>query len=234
MQMKDITTINWEEHNATLNAKGYALIGNVLSHEECQSVRDWYGQRDLFRSTIDMQRYRFGYGEYKYFSYPLPDIIRTLRAGFYGALTPLANEWMSQLGAEKSYPETHEKLIRQCRAAGQHRPTPLLLRYEEGGYNTLHQDLYGDIYFPFQVVLPLTEPRRDHEGGELVFVEQLPRAQSRVEVLSPAEGDAVVFTTNFRPVKGKNGFYRARMKHGISRVRSGVRYSMGVIFHDAA
>ena len=180
-----------------------------------------------------MQRYRFGMGEYKYFSYPLSPLIESLRRTFYPALVAIANDWMEKLNSDIRYPEDLDEFLSRCHSAGQRRPTPLILRYEAGGYNTLHQDLYGEVYFPFQAVVMLSRPGIDYQGGELVFVEQLPRAQSRAQVLSPAQGDAVVFTTNFRPVKGAKGFYRGRMKHGVSQVTSGVRYTTGTIFHDA-
>jgi hypothetical protein len=180
-----------------------------------------------------MERYRFGKGEYKYYAYPLPPLISRIRTDFYAPLSKLANTWMNQLGVAVTYPEYHAPFIAQCHNAGQLRPTPLILKYEAGGYNTLHQDLYGEIYFPFQVVILLTEPGRDHEGGELVFVEQLPRAQSKATVVTPQQGDAVIFTTHFRPVQGARGWYRARMKHGVSTVTSGTRHACGIIFHDA-
>lgn len=180
-----------------------------------------------------MERYRFGKGEYKYFNYPLSPRIARIRTDFFPPLAKIGNQWMEALGMEARYPGHHEEFIMQCHEAGQLRPTPLILKYEAGGYNTLHQDLYGDVYFPFQVVILLTEPGRDHEGGELVFVEQLPRAQSRATVVTPRQGDAVIFATNFRPVQGSRGWYRARMKHGVSSVTSGTRYACGIIFHDA-
>jgi hypothetical protein len=173
-------------------------------------------------------------GEYKYFSYPLPILVRSLRERFYTPLVPVANEWMERLGIENRYPGELNEFLSTCHSKSQMRPTPLVLRYESGGYNTLHQDIYGEIFFPFQVVFMLTQPGRDYEGGELVFVEQLPRAQSRAEVVIPQLGDAVIFTTNFRPVKGSRGYYRASMKHGVSPVKRGVRYTMGIIFHDAS
>jgi hypothetical protein len=181
-----------------------------------------------------MKRYRFGQGEYKYFSYPLPPAIQTLREQLYTPLATLANQWMDRLSMKDRFPMTHPELLEACQAEGQNRPTPLLLRYETGGFNTLHQDLYGAVYFPFQVVFVLSEAGKDYEGGEFVLIEQLPRAQSRAEVIHIAKGDALIFTTNFRPVKGSRGYYRARMKHGISPLRSGTRYALGIIFHDAA
>ncbi len=231
--MKNITQLNWTEIGQTLDKKGFGRISQLLSNEECEELKKLYHTPDRFRSVIDMKRYRFGMGEYKYFSYPLPPVIQTLREQLYEFLAPVANEWMSQLGIEVSYPLKHSELIEQCRNNGQHRPTPLILNYHPGGFNTLHQDLYGDVYFPFQVVFVLTQSGTDHTGGEFVMTEQVPRAQSKAEVIIPDKGDAVIFTTNFRPVKGSRGYYRATMKHGVSEVKSGERYSMGVIFHDA-
>jgi hypothetical protein len=231
--MKNIDQLNWNEVRHALNAKGFAQIPQLVSNEECAELKGLYGTPDLFRTVIDMKRYRFGMGEYKYFSYPLPPLIQTLRQELYKYLVPVANEWMSQLGIDISYPEHHKDLIELCKEKGQLRPTPLILNYHAGGFNTLHQDLYGDVYFPFQVVLVLTQPDLDHTGGEFVITEQVPRAQSKAEVIIPDKGDAVIFTTNFRPVKGTRGYYRATMKHGVSEVKSGERYSMGIIFHDA-
>ena len=205
----------------------------MLSQAECDELRTLYDQKDLYRSVINMQRYRFGKGEYKYFSYPLPKLIERLRTEFYEQLAPLANQWMQYLNIDVKYPAKHADLIEICKSKNQIRPTPLILRYSPGGFNTLHQDLYGEIYFPFQIVFVLTQPQRDHSGGEFVLVEQIPRAQSRAEVIAPSQGDAVIFTTNFRPVKGTRGSYRATMKHGVSEVKSGERFSLGIIFHDA-
>ena len=227
------TSIDWETSYASLNEEGYAIIHGVLSREECQELRKYYPENQLYRSTINMQRYRFGKGEYKYFSYPLPSKIQQLRASLYGPLASLANEWMKKLSIEIDYPLQHEGLILQCAEKGQHRPTPLILQYETGGFNTLHQDLCGEVYFPFQVVFVLSESGKEFEGGEFVLVEQLPRAQSRARVIKPTQGDALIFTTNFRPVKGSRGYYRAKMKHGISPLTSGARHALGIIFHDA-
>jgi uncharacterized protein len=228
-----VDTIDWASVEASLNIKGYSLIPNMLLKKECEQLIKLYNNTELFRSVINMQRYRFGNGEYKYFNYPLPSIIQQLREVLYRPLSKIANEWMQQLSIDKKFPTTHAELITQCHESRQSRPTPLILRYEAGGYNTLHQDLYGEIYFPFQVVFVLTQQGRDHEGGELVLTEQVPRAQSKAEVVTPSQGDAVIFTTNFRPVKGARGYYRANMKHGVSEVKSGVRYAMGIIFHEA-
>jgi hypothetical protein len=231
--MKDVNALDWTKAKISIQDKGYAHIPAVLTERECLDLQSLYKNPDLYRSVINMQRYRFGKGEYKYFNYPLPTIIQTLRNNFYKPLVPIANEWMNQLGIGKQFPETHEDLIETCKEHNQLRPTPLILRYEAEGFNTLHQDLYGDIYFPFQIVFLLTQPGRDHEGGEFVLVEQIPRAQSKAEVVQLNQGDALIFTTNFRPVKGTRGFYRANMKHGVSEVKSGIRFSLGIIFHDA-
>lgn len=193
-----------------------------------------YQHETLYRSVINMKRYRFGEGEYKYFGYPIPSPVQLLRENFYPPLSRIANEWMNKLDIKLEYPSSHPELLNRCKEKNQNRPTPLILRYKPGGFNTLHQDLYGDVYFPFQLLVVLTQHGRDHTGGELVLTEQVPRAQSRAIVLTPDQGDLVIFTTNFRPVRGSRGFYRVNMKHGVSEVRSGIRYSLGIIFHDAA
>jgi uncharacterized protein len=232
--MKSIRAMNWNEIMESLNTKGYAIIPEVLSKPECEHLRGFYDDDQLFRSVISMERYRFGKGEYKYFNYPLPPSIQVLREGLYQPLSTLANEWMQKLGVDMHYPEQHQQLLERCKAKNQHRPTPLILRYQHGGYNTLHQDLYGEVYFPFQVVFVLTQHGVDHEGGDFVLTEQLPRAQSKAEVIRPNQGDAVIFTTNLRPVAGKNGFYKTRVKHGVSEVKHGQRFALGLIFHDAS
>jgi hypothetical protein len=232
--MKNIEQMDWTTHQTDLNEKGFTIIPSVLSSAECAHVSGLYPDNYLYRNTINMKRYRFGLGEYKYFNYPLPPVVQALREEFYNALTPIANDWMQKLSIQTQFPKTHAELIDQCKTHSQKRPTPLILHYTTGGFNTLHQDLYGEVYFPFQVVFVLTQQGRDYEGGELVLVEQIPRAQSKAEVLKPNQGDAVIFTTNFRPVKGTRGYYRANMKHGLSEVKSGERYALGIIFHDAA
>ncbi|WP_276373065.1 2OG-Fe(II) oxygenase [Chryseolinea sp. H1M3-3] len=228
-----IKNMHWNNIADNLNTRGFSIIRNVLPPEICSELIALYQHPEQYRSIINMQRYRFGQGEYKYFSYPLPSYVQSLRESFYPPLASIANEWMGNLNIDTLFPEQHRNLINQCREHDQLRPTPLILRYERGGFNTLHQDLYGEIYFPFQIVFVLTQPGQDHEGGEFVLTEQIPRAQSRVCVLQPNQGDAVVFTTNFRPVKGSKGYYRAKMKHGVSEIKSGIRYSLGIIFHDA-
>jgi uncharacterized protein len=232
--VENLKNIDWTAIGKSLDARGFVRVKHLLSHNDCKTLANLYADEKLFRSTINMERYRFGQGEYKYFSYPLPPLVQSLRTHLYRRLAPLANEWMNRLSIDIHYPDELEKFLAHCHAKDQHRPTPLVLRYESGGYNTLHQDMYGEVYFPFQVVFVLADPAKDYDGGELVFVEQLPRAQSRVEVLNPAQGDAVIFTTNFRPVQGTKGYFRAKMKHGVSSVKKGLRFSMGLIFHDAA
>lgn len=232
--MKDIINMDWSTIVDSLNTNGYAVIPKVLSVEECTHLSGLYEDHYLYRNIINMQRYRFGQGEYKYFNYPLPLTIQSLREILYSPLATIANEWMRKLGTDVEYPTSHKDLIKKCKEKAQTRPTPLILRYESGGFNTLHQDLYGEIYFPFQTVFVLSQEGRDHEGGEFVLTEQLPRAQSRVHVLHPNQGDAVIFTTNFRPIKGSKGYYKAKMKHGVSEIKKGTRYSLGIIFHDAA
>ena len=210
------------------------MIDNVLSEAECKHLSGLYSDDYLYRNIVNMRRYRFGLGEYKYFNYPLPPAIQMLREILYAPLATIANEWMRKLDLKTQFPAKHQDFIVECQARSQTRPTPLMLRYEPGGFNTLHQDMYGEIYFPFQVVFVLTQAGRDHAGGEFVLTEQVPRAQSRVEVLQPNQGDAVIFTTNFRPVQGTKGYYKAKMKHGVSEIKMGIRYSLGIIFHDAA
>lgn len=217
-----------------LNTKGFSIVPSVLGKSECQSLVDHYDQSDLYRTVINMQRYRFGKGEYKYFKYPLPETVQTLRQELYKPLAPIANEWMKNLKIQESFPLSHEAFIEKCHSKNQLRPTPLILKYEPGDFNTLHQDLYGAVYFPFQVIFILTQQGRDHQGGELVLTEQVPRAQSKAMVLKPNQGDAVIITTNFRPVLGTKGYYRANVRHGVSEITSGKRFTLGIIFHDAA
>ena len=232
--MKKINEIGWSEINASLNERGFALISEVLSKKDCTDLIGLYFRQELYRNVINMRRYRFGQGEYKYFNYPLPRPIQQLRKQFYIPLASLANQWTSLLGNETIYPETHADFLERCHKHKQNKPTPLMLHYQTGGFNTLHQDLYGEIYFPFQVVLVLSQHSIEYEGGELVMTEQLPRAQSKANVITPHQGDALIFTTNFRPVKGTRGYYKSKMKHGVSELKSGERFALGIIFHDAA
>ncbi|RAW03496.1 2OG-Fe(II) oxygenase [Pseudochryseolinea flava] len=225
--------ISWKHVSRSLDENGYALLKGVLNESTCKEFIAMYNNDTLYRSVIKMERYRFGKGEYKYFNYPLPDALSTMREKFYHQLAPIANGWMKMLSIDTEFPTKHHMLIDLCKTNQQMRPTPLILRYEAGGYNTLHQDLYGEVYFPFQVVFALTQAGKDYTGGEFVLTEQVPRAQSKARVISLDQGDALIFTTNFRPAKSTRGYYRATMKHGISEVTGGVRYALGLIFHDA-
>lgn len=229
-----IEKLDWNAISNQLNEYGYALVKKVITGDECDQLAKGYDQTNLYRKTINVERYRFGQGEYKYFNYPLPLIIEEIRNHVYPHLAPVANNWMRVLNINKQFPEIHKELLDECHAHQQTRPTPLILRYDKGGYNTLHQDLYGDIYFPMQLVLFLDEPGKDYDGGEFVLIEQRPRAQSKAIVLKPGKGSILIFTTNFRPVKGAKGYYRVNMKHGVSEVTSGRRHTLGIIFHDAS
>jgi hypothetical protein len=228
-----VDELAWDEIGAQLDARGFAVTERVLTAGECDELAELFdGGR--FRSTIDMARHRFGDGRYRYFDHPLPETIAALRSSFYVHLAPGANEWSERLGcAADAFPLVHEELLERCRAAGQERPTPLILRYGEGDWNALHQDLYGDVYFPFQILTVLSEPGVDYEGGELVLLEQRPRAQSRAHVLVPPRGAFVIFPTRERPQEGKRGYHKVGMRHGVSTVTSGGRTALGVIFHDA-
>lgn len=235
--MKDIASriqgISWDAVAADLNGQGYALVPGVLAKKECSELIRSYNEEGLYRKTISMERYRFGAGEYKYFRYPLPPLLQEIRQTVYPSLASIANGWMEALKEKDRYPPTLEALLNNCREHQQVNPTVLILQYAEGGFNTLHQDLYGDIYFPLQLVLFLNEPGEEYTGGEFVVTEQIPRAQSKAIVLSPKRGDLLFFTTRTRPVKGTKGYYRVNMKHGVSPLRSGKRHTAGVIFHDA-
>jgi uncharacterized protein len=212
---------------------GWARTGEVLTEDECWELRKLYVNDELFRSKVVMARHRFGLGEYKYFAYPLPDVVIELRESLYARLAEVANEWALKLDDKPEYPGMHREFIALCHARGQTRPTPLMLRYESGGYNCLHQDLYGAVYFPLQTVFMLDRPDRDFEGGEFVLVEQRPRAQSAAHVIAPRQGEGVIFTTRWRPVQGIKGHYRVNIKHGVSAVARGVRNTLGIVYHDA-
>lgn len=227
-----LENIDWQNATDELSNKGFTRVNSALTPSQCVELISIYDQ-PIYRSTINMARYQFGFGEYKYFSYPLPSLVQSLRTDIYPQLAKVANQWMNVLNIKTVFPETHEALLKICHENEQLRPTPLILKYFEGGYNTLHQDLYGDVWFPFQMVIFLNEPNRDFTGGEFVLVEQRPRMQSVPEVLTPNQGDILIFTTNFRPVKGTKGYYRTNMRHGVSKVRSGIRHTLGIIFHDA-
>ena len=227
-----VNAMDWQTISKELSDRGSTKLAGVLSQQECEALASLYSADDLFRSRIVMARHGFGRGEYKYFRYPLPDIIGELRSAFYSQLVAVANQWNSALGTDVRYPETHADFIRRCHAAGQKRPTPLLLQYGEGDYNCLHQDLYGEHVFPLQVAILLSEPDRDFTGGEFVLVEQRPRMQSRAEVIPLRQGDAVAFAVHHRPMSGTRGYYRVNLRHGVSRLLSGRRYTAGIIFHD--
>ena len=214
-------------------AEGFAVLPKLLDARQCEAIRAMYADEDRFRSRIDMKRYRFGQGEYQYFAHPLPELVDSLRLSLYESLTPTAREWMTALSAGAEFPDTLPEFLKQCHEAGQERPTPLLLRYRQGDYNCLHQDLYGKLFFPFQVVIGLSRPGVEYTGGELLLVEQQPRAQSIGRVVPLDQGDGVVIATRYRPARSTRGFYRANVRHGVGAIRSGERFTLGLIFHDA-
>jgi uncharacterized protein len=232
--MEDWEMSDWEKVTAALDERGSAVVERFLSPAQCRSLAALYARDDLFRSRVVMARHGFGRGEYKYFAYPLPELVAARRSALYPGLAEVANRWNAALGIDARFPPEHKAFLKRCHAAGQRRPTPLLLRYEEGDYNCLHQDLYGEHVFPLQLTILLSSPQADFTGGEFVLTEQRPRMQSRAEVVPLAQGDAVVFAVNERPARGARGVYRVRLRHGVSRVRSGRRYTAGIIFHDAA
>ncbi|WP_457281921.1 2OG-Fe(II) oxygenase [Polaromonas sp. P5_D5] len=224
---------DWAHITATLNRHGSAVLPQLLSAQECETVAGLYAGACHFRSRVVMQRHGFGQGEYQYFNYPLPDIVARLRTMLYPQLVGVANAWNQAMGVDVRYPVAHADFLARCHKAGQERPTPLLLQYGPGDYNCLHQDLYGEHVFPIQVAVLLSRPGEDFTGGEFVLTEQRPRMQSRPEVVPLRQGDAVVFAVHHRPVQGSRGFYRVNMRHGVSTVRSGHRHTLGIIFHDA-
>jgi hypothetical protein len=228
-----LSALDWERLAVELDTRGCAVVERLLAAEEALALAALYPVEQHFRARVIMSRHGFGRGEYQYFTYPLPALIADLRTTLYPYLLPIANRWNAQLRIATRYPTTHAQFLSRCRDAGQRRPTPLLLRYTPGDYNCLHQDLYGEHVFPVQATILLSDPASDFTGGEFVMTEQRPRMQSRPEVVPLAQGDAVLFAVNQRPVAGTRGVYRVRMRHGVSRVRSGERYTAGVIFHDA-
>src|SRR5438876_97972 len=229
-----VDRIDWHEIAGSLDERGYATIPRLLTREECGSIAALYPREEVFRSRVVMQRHAFGRGEYKYFRYPLPGAVEALREAIYPGLAPIANRWSERLKEEGRFPASLAAYLEQCHKAGQQRPTPLLLKYGPGDYNCLHQDLYGDLVFPLQLTVLLSAPEEDFTGGEFLLVEQRPRAQSRGEVVPLQQGEAVIFPVHHRPVEGTRGPYRVTMRHGVSRLRSGQRYTLGIIFHDAA
>ncbi len=228
-----IHSFDWLGASAHLDAHGWTLIPKLLTAAECDALAGLYDDDRLFRSRVIMARHGFGRGEYKYFAYPLPAPVAALRAALYPPLVPVANRWNQSMGSDVRYPDRHDDFLRRCHDAGQTRPTPLLLQYGTGDFNALHQDLYGEHAFPLQVAILLSEPERDFTGGEFVLTEQRPRMQSRAEVVPLRSGDGVVFAVHNRPVQGTRGMYRVNLRHGVSRLRSGHRHTVGIIFHDA-
>ena len=228
-----IDRLDWPRIESDLDARGNALVERLIEPERCAELAALYADDSRFRSRVVMARHGFGSGEYRYFRYPLPPAVALLRSAFYPHLAPIANRWNAAMEIAMQYPLVHEDYLARCHAAGQIRPTPLLLQYGADDYNCLHQDLYGEHVFPLQVAILLSEPRRDFDGGEFVLTEQRPRMQSRLEVVPLRQGDGVIFAVHHRPVQGARGVYRVNLRHGVSRVRRGQRYTLGVIFHDA-
>ncbi|HEY7681416.1 MAG TPA: 2OG-Fe(II) oxygenase [Gemmatimonadales bacterium] len=225
--------LDWDRISGDLDARGSAVLDRLLTAKQCEALAGLYPEDGLFRSRVVMGRHGFGRGEYKYFHYPLPELIADLRTALYPRLAPIANRWNIAMGIEVQYPASHADFIARCHSAGQRKPTPLLLQYGEDDFNCLHQDLYGEHVFPLQVAILLSEPGRDFTGGEFVLTEQRPRMQSRPEVVPLQQGDAVAFAVHHRPVRGARGVYRVNLRHGVSRIRSGRRHTVGIIFHDA-
>jgi hypothetical protein len=230
---KRVSLVDWQRVSEDLDSVGYAVLPAMLTQSHSELVRDMFDEADLFRSRIIMERYNFGQGEYKYFNYPLPDVVSELRTSIYPCLTSVANRWHAAMRIASRFPETHAEFISRCHSAGQRRPTPLMLRYTSGGYCCLHQDLYGEHVFPLQVVLLLSEPIRDFTGGEFMLVEQDTKRAPRADLVPLRQGDGVVFAVNSRPVPSHRGHYRVVMRHGVSRLHTGDRNSLGIIFHDA-
>lgn len=228
-----LATCDWQRISESLDASGYALLNSVLSPEECRLLAASYALDELFRSRVVMERHGFGRGEYKYFAHPLPPAVAALRSSLYPRLVGTANRWNQVMPSEVRYPDDHAAFLDRCHRAGQTKPTPLLLQYREGDYNCLHQDLYGEHVFPLQAAFLLSVPERDFTGGEFVLTEQRPRMQTRAEVVSLGQGDGVIFAVHHRPVRGRRGFYRVNLRHGVSQLRSGHRTMLGIIFHDA-
>jgi hypothetical protein len=229
-----VRAIDWERVSQELDAEGNAIVQRLLSPDECRAIASLYSRGEMFRRQIVMARHGFGRGEYKYFSYPLPTLIADLRTAVYPHLVPIATRWNTALGIDVRYPKKHADFIKRCHRAGQIRPTPLLLQYGAEDYNCLHQDLYGEHVFPLQLAILLSEPNQDFTGGEFVMTEQRPRMQSRAVVVPLGQGDGVVFAVHLRPAQGNRGAYRVNLRHGVSRIRSGHRHTLGIIFHDAA
>jgi uncharacterized protein len=228
-----ISAIDWPAKVELLETQGFATTGTLLDHGECSAIVALYDEDSRFRSRVNMAQHNFGMGEYKYFDYPLPKPVQALRSAFYPKLARIANQWSKLLGEDATFPSSLPAWLKHCHDAGQTRPTPLLLKYGAGGYNCLHQDLYGDLAFPFQLTILLSAPRQDFAGGEFLLTEQRPRMQSRAHVVPLVQGEAVIFPVRHRPLKGTRGYYRAVMRHGVSTIRRGNRLTLGIIFHNA-
>ncbi len=233
MQGQNIPAYDWQKIGTELDQFGATILENIISPQDCHEIATGYHTLAAFRTVISMRKHGFGRGEYKYYANPIPALIWNLRQKLYFQLAPIANRWSERLGSDVRFPPTHDAFLERCHAAGQTRPTPLILQYVEGDYNCLHQDIYGDIAFPLQVAILLSEPEKDFTGGEFVLTEQRPRMQSRAEVVPLRQGDGVVFAVNDRPMQGTRGDYRVKMRHGVSRIRSGQRHTLGIIFHDS-
>jgi Uncharacterized protein conserved in bacteria len=232
--VEKIKNTDWQTVTEQMHHQGYAIVPRLLTDEQCNALKALYDhQSDRYRKSVVMARHRFGLGEYKYFSYPLPEVIQTLRTHIYPYLAPIANTWFKVLNMGSEFPLNHAAFLENCRKNNQQEATVLILKYGKGGFNTLHQDLYGDVYFPMQLVFMLDEVEKDFTGGEFVLTQQIPRAQSKAIVLTPKKGDMLIFTTNFKPEKGSKGYFRVNMKHGVSEIKDGERHTLGIIFHDA-
>jgi hypothetical protein len=234
IQLERMDTMDWTAVATDLDAQGWTILPSLIGNEEAVGIARMYGDDAGFRSRVIMARHGFGQGEYRYFSYPLPPQVEALRAKLYPHLAPVANRWHERMGIETRFPDEHASFVERCHAAGQTRPTPLLLQYGPGDYNCLHQDLYGEHVFPLQITALLSEPGRDFQGGEFVITEQRPRMQTRPAVVPLGKGDAVIFAVNSRPVRGSRGDYRVILRHGVSKLRAGRRHTLGIIFHDAS
>ncbi|WP_333575105.1 2OG-Fe(II) oxygenase [Sphingobacterium sp.] len=228
-----LQTKNWDTILEALNNNGFAIVPDLINDSECAELLHEFNEEYRYRKTVVMERYRFGKGVYKYFNYPLPNMLTELRENFYGYLAPLANKWMEVLKTKTRYPQKHHEFIARCKENGQEKATALILGYGAGGFCAMHQDLYGEVYFPLQIVLFLDDVDKDYTGGEFILTENIPMAQSRTHAIKPKKGDVIIFATNFRPVKGVKGYYRVTMKHGVSTIHSGERHTLGIIFHDA-
>ena len=228
-----IARLDWARIRAGLDERGYATTEPLLTPSECDGIVALYDQRERFRSRIVMERFRFGVGEYKYFAAPMPRLVEEMRIALYPQIAPVANEWTKAMGGRTPFPPTLDGFLEVCHRAGQTKPTPLVLRYDAGGYNCMHQDIYGEVVFPIQLTCVLSRRDNDYQGGEFLLMEQRPRAQSQCEAVTLEQGEAIIFTTRYRPVRGTRGYYRVNVRHGVSRLHSGRRFSLGIIFHDA-